>query len=313
MFFSLTFKRDAGVKWPIMPACRMLVSSRNRSVPAAVAVAFLPVVLLAAPQKPARTGQDQAPPPALLRAVSRLVQISVIATDKSGHPVGDLTSADFVVRDNGHPEDIRVFLEKTDQPRTDPAAALPPDTYTNRIQDVAGVPPSVTMLLLDGLNTQISDQAYARQQVIKFFQQIQGRDRLAIFTLGRDLHVLQDFTDDSSRLASALGKYSGQTTMDLEASTPTQLQTGDDAIDASLQDAFQREANIYIQDRVRITVAALIEIANHAAALPGRKNLLWVSGSFPFSVEYENLQDIARIINDPNSESNLPGEQLLFV
>jgi VWFA-related protein len=298
------------LEWPIMLARRMLI----RSILTVAALAFLPALLSAAAQQPAGSKQDnQAPSVALLRTVSRLVQISVIATDKSGHPVGDLTSADFVVLDNGRREDIRLFLEKTDQPRTDPAPALPPDTYTDRIQDVAGIPPSVTMLLLDGINTQTSDQAYARQQVIKFLQQIKGRDRLAIFTLGRDLHVLQDFTDDSSKLAAALGKYSGQTTMDLEASTPTQLQTGNDSIDAALQDAFQREANMYIQDRVRVTVAALIEIANHAAALPGRKNLLWVSGSFPFSVEYENLQEIARIVNDSNSESNLPGEQLLFV
>ena len=100
--------------------------------------------------------------------------------------------------------------------------------------------------------------------------------------------------------------------MDLDASTPTQIETGSDTMDALLQDAFQREANIHIQDRVRITVAALIEIANYAAAFPGRKNLLWVSGSFPFGVGYENLQSIVQMINDPKRESNISSEQLIF-
>jgi hypothetical protein len=63
---------------------------------------------------------------------------------------------------------------------------------------------------------------------------------------------------------------------------------------------------------VRITLAALIEIANYAATFPGRKNLLWVSGSFPFSVGYENLQSIVQMINDPKRESNISSEQLMF-
>jgi VWFA-related protein len=83
-------------------------------------------------------------------------------------------------------------------------------------------------------------------------------------------------------------------------------------MDALLQDAFQREANRYIEDRVRTTVNALINIANYAAALPGRKNLLWVSGSFPFSVGYENLQTIVQMMNDSKREANLPGQQLIF-
>lgn len=260
----------------------------------------------------AASGQGQAPAGALVRTTTRLVQISVIARDKKGEPVEDLTAADFVVLDNGHSQKIQIFRKETNELPTKLPAALPPDTYTNQFQQSGTVAASVTILLLDGLNTEITDQAFARQQVIKFLQQIQPGDRLAIYTLGRNLRVLQGLTGDSSKLVAALGKYSGQSTMDLAASTPTQLQTGNDTTDAILQDAFQREANMYIQERVEITVAALMEIANHAGALPGRKNLLWVSGSFPFSVEYENLQDVAKMVDDPKSEGNLSNEQLLF-
>ncbi|MGB9431994.1 MAG: VWA domain-containing protein, partial [Candidatus Acidiferrum sp.] len=262
------------------------------------------------PQPSAGQQKNQPPSATLIRTTTHLVQISVIARDKKGEPVGDLTAADFVVLDNGHPEKIQIFQKETNQPPAKPAPPLPPDTYTNQIR--GGVPPSVTMVLLDGLNTEITDQSFARQQTIKFLQQIQPQDRLAIYTLGRDLHVLHGFTSDSSKLVAALGKYSGQTTADLEASAPTSIQTGDDTMDALLQDAFQREANMYIQDRVQITVAALIDIANYAAAWPGRKNLLWVSGSFPFSVGYENLESIVQMMNDPKREANISGEQLMF-
>lgn len=276
------------------------------------AFVFSSAALFLALQPPLAARQQSLPAAPMVRTTTRLVQISVIATDKKGDPVADLTPADFVVRDNGHPVKIEIFQKETNQLPGNPPPPLPLDTYTNQFRAMGSVPPSITMLLLDGLNTEITDQGFARQQVIKFLRQIQPQDRLAIFTLARDLRVLQGFTSDSSKLVASLAKYSGQTTLDLEASTPTQLQTGDDTTDAILQDAFQREANMYIQDRVRITVAALIEIANHAASLAGRKNLLWVSGSFPFSVEYENLTDIAKMVSDPKSAPNLSNEQLLF-
>ena len=270
-------------------------------------VSLLSVRLLPARQQPVA---DPQPAAGVVRTTTRLVQISVIATDKMGEPAADLTPADFLVLDNDRPQKIQIFQKETNQPPANPRRPLPPDTYTNRIHETGG--PNVTMLLLDGLNTEVNDQAYARQQAIKFLQQIHPHDRLAIYTLARDLHVLQGLTGDSAKLVEALGKHAGQNTMDLDASTPTQIETGSDTMDALLQDAFRREANMYIQDRVRITVAALVEIANYAAAFPGRKNLLWVSGSFPFSVGYENLQSIVQMVNDPKREANISSEQLIF-
>jgi hypothetical protein len=137
-------------------------------------------LLFSAPQQPAA---------ALVRTTTRLVQLSVIATDKKGEPVEDLTAADFVVLDNGRPQKIQIFQKETNQPPANPSRPLPPDTYTNQIREITSAPPSVTMLLLDGLNTEINDQAYARQQAIKFLQQIQPHDRLAVYTLARDLPV----------------------------------------------------------------------------------------------------------------------------
>jgi VWFA-related protein len=272
-------------------------------VPLLVALAMLPLPLFAAAQQ-----ASQLP----VRSATRLVQISVIASNKKGEPVEDLTPGDFAVLDNGQPAKIQVFEKQTDELPANSPPALPPDIYTNQVRRTSSAPANVTMLLLDGLNTEVTDQASARQQTIKFLQQIQRGDRLAIYTLGRELRVLQNFTSDSSKLVEALGKYSGQTTADLEGSTPTDIQIGDANMDALLQEAFQREANIYIQERVQITVNALIDIANYASALPGRKNLLWIAGSFPFSVGYENLQTLVSLINSPQSETNISGEQLMF-
>lgn len=289
--------------------CRpILVGWKARGVAALV---FAAVCLFVAREE-ARAGQQGKAAAPVVRTITRLVQVSVITRDKKGEAATDLTPADFVLLDNGHPQKIEIFQKQTSELPAKAPATLPPDVYTNQMRRTSSVPGNATMLLLDGLNTEISDQGYARQQILKFLGQIHAQDRMAVFTLARQLHVLQDFTSDSTKLVAAIGKYSGQTTMDLEASTPTDLQTGDPTVDAYLQDAFQRQANTYIQERVEITVGALIDIANYAKALPGRKNLLWISGSFPFSVGYENLDTISRMMSDPKSEGNIPGEQLLL-
>lgn len=231
----------------------------------------LVVVFAALPGDPFSSAQ-QTPPSSggLLRTTTNLVQLSVNAKDKNGQPVENLTTDDFVILDNGHPQIIAFYRKERNQLPAHAPAALPPDTYTNQFSGSSNVPPSVTMVLLDGLNTAPSDQATTRQEVLEFLQQIQPQDHLAIFTLARDLRVLQPLTGDSTKLVAVLKQYSRRNTMDLDASTPTQLQTGDATMDGLLQEAFQREAIMDIQERVRITVDALIAIANSATALPGR-------------------------------------------
>ena len=265
-----------------------------------------------AQEQSSKEQQVQGTPAPVLRTATRLVEVSVVARDKKGNPATDLTAGDLVILDDGHPQKVQFFREDTNQSPTNAPVPLPPDTYTNQLEERGEVAGNVNIVLIDGLNTLVRDQAFARQQAIKFLQQIRSRDRLAIYTLGSELRVLQDFTSDSSVLTAALGKYSGHADSQVVESTPTQLQTGNASMDAMFQDVFQREANMYILYRVETTVAALIAIANHVAALPGRKNLLWVSGSFPFSVEYENLQDITAMTNNSQSETNLSNQQMLF-
>jgi VWFA-related protein len=260
-------------------------------------------------QSPAQPS-PQTPQAPAVRATTRLVWLSVVVKDKNGNPVPDLTSADFSIRDEKKPQAIRFFRVDSNEPPKAAPKPLPADIYTNRPQDAASVPPNVTVILFDGLNTKLSDQAQARDQVSQFLKQIQPNDRVALYALGRELHVLQDFTRDSSRVVAALRKSRGESTMDLDASTPDQLQTGNDAMDLLLKDAFQREASYYIQERVHLTVAALTEISQHLASLPGRKNLVWVSGSFPFSVGYENVEDLQLKLDDPTDEQRMFAEDI---
>jgi VWFA-related protein len=231
---------------------------------------------------------EQAPP--RLTSSTRLVQVSVVVHDKHNDPVLGLKRDDFVITDEKKPQAIQIFdVETNDVPKV-PPAPLPPNTYTNRVRERSGVPTSITVILLDGLNTQVTDQTWARKYVAKFLQQIQPQDRVALYSLGHNLRVLHDFTSDSTSLLAALGQSpAGQTQAALDASTPQQADTGNAILDMFLNDAYAREANVFIGNRVHQTVEALTLIADHVGTLPGRKNLVWVSGSFPFSVGYDNI------------------------
>jgi len=238
----------------------------------------------------AQAPQSKQPPPAI-RATTRLVQVSVVVHDKHGNPIPDLTKDDFVVLDEKKPQEIRIFSVETNELPVHAPPPLPPDTYTNRIQERGNVPTSITVILFDGLNTETTDQAYAKKQVVKFIQtQVHPQDRVAIYSMGRNLRILHDFTSDSTSLLAALASYRGVETPLIDASNAQLSDNPTPSVAAFLNETYQREANFFIKDRVHRTLDALTAIANHVGTLPGRKNLIWVSGSFPFSIGYDNIE-----------------------
>ncbi len=287
--------------------------------------AWIMIALLALPlgsQSPSQdkpkapTQGDQAPP--ALRVTTRLVQINVIAQRGDGKPVTDLTKDDFVVFDKGQPQPIATFSMETTRTLVDASAASSTlsNLYSNRLEQKPGVPTAITVILLDGLNTRFTDMSYARQQIIKFLNQLQPQDRVALYSLTTRLTVLHDFTSDATSLLAALKRHRVRDSEQVQASEPETSNTGDDLMDQFLNEANQRMANFYTVNRALTTAGALEAIAEHVGRLPGRKNLIWVSGSFPFNIGMDdmsqprNLQDArsfgeeieraARALNDAN-------------
>ncbi|MGH9594740.1 MAG: VWA domain-containing protein, partial [Bryobacteraceae bacterium] len=172
----------------------------------------------------------QTPP---LRVAARLVQVSVIVQDKKGQPVPGLSKSDFQIADQGQPQEIAFFSEETNAPpAAAPVSLAAPNSYSNRLTEKAGVPTSVTVILLDALNTQFRDMGYARLQIVKFLKQLQPQDRVALYGLSNKLYVLHDFTNDASTLLAALDRSKGQQRFEMDATNPDPSDTGDDQVDA---------------------------------------------------------------------------------
>jgi VWFA-related protein len=241
------------------------------------------------PQNPP-TGQESATSPPL-RVMTRLVQVNVIVQDKNGNPVKGLTKDDFTLLDGGHPQRISYFAEEATRIMNpsgldSPGLAAAPNLFTNRYEEKTGVPTSVTVILLDALNTHFNDMSYARTQVAKFLKQLQPQDRIALYGLSNRLTLLHDFTSDASSILRAIGQTPDTENSQLVASESADVpsDTGDADFDSWLNGANQRVADFFNMSRADETAAAIEDIANHLAALPGRKNLIWVSASFPFSI-----------------------------
>jgi VWFA-related protein len=241
-----------------------------------------------APQQPQSDAQQQQSKTVgtPLRAMTRLVQLSAVVKDNHDQPIADLKKSDFTVFDSGKPQDIQIFSVTTNQPLSSPP--LPPNTYSSRVPGPGETPATITVILLDALNTPIADQAFANRRVIKFLEQLRPQDRIALYALGSSLRVLHDFTNDATSLLAALKDYKGQLS-DLDSSAIPDMGNR-----ASLGYAFSKEEQLYesefvLSKRIHRTLQAIMAIANHVGSLPGRKNLIWVSGSFPLATGYLQL------------------------
>ena len=234
-------------------------------------------------------------PPALnqpvLRVTTRLVQINVIAQDKKGKPVTDLTLDDFSIKDEGKDQKISLFSLETSGPSkldnaVDAGKPTVVRTFSNRIEQRTH---TVTAILFDSLNTRFQDQAYAKQELIKYLKQVQPGDAVGLYLLGSNLQLLHDFTTSTASLLGALAKYKGRINNEVADSEPLAADTGNEGMDQFLDQSNQTIADYTNVNRAQQTMSALESIASHLGRLPGRKNLVWISGGFPFSIGLDDV------------------------
>jgi VWFA-related protein len=140
------------------------------------------------------------------------------------------------------------------------------------------------VILLDALNSRFQDQYAAKQGLIKFLQQIQPGDQVALYSLGNGLKILHDFTTDTASLLRAVERFKSGSSFMLDASNAVDSDTGNDNLDDIFNGMDDTITAFYQARRVETTLAALDTIANHLAGMSGRKNVIWLSGGFPLFV-----------------------------
>jgi VWFA-related protein len=265
----------------------MYPMAHDRATPYLISLGLLCVAGLVFGQTGQNPGGQQ---PTGLRSTTRFVVVNVIVKDKQGAPVKGLTRGDFTVLDGGQKQEISSFSVESGRPPQGSLEPLPPNTFSNHVRREGGVPTSVAVILFDQLNTQFEDLGWARRQLIKFLSQLQPQDRVALYVLGHELRVVQDFTSDPGPLLEALRHLAGAPGAPPAAGGLNQPPASDitglsgpaaDAatlLESGLAD-WTREGQQLARDLG--TAAAIEAIANHLSGMPGRKSLIWVTGRVP--------------------------------
>lgn len=278
------------------------------------------------PQPVNPANPSPASPATVLHAQTNLVLVDVVVLDR-GKPVHGLSKSRFHVFEDGHEQAISSFDEH--QPPVMPPnaakvtadiAALPPHTYTN----VSPYPDTgtVNVLLLDALNTPLADQQQARKDMVEYLTKIPQGTPVAIFTLASRLQLVTGFTTNAAQLADAVKTRSAssqsvvleeqadstQSVMDSQIANMEMDGLPSDAIGA-LQE-FEADFTAFQTNlRVQMTLDAFQELARYLSGVPGRKNVIWFSGSFPITIDpdpslprsFRNVEEYATQIRQTGS------------
>ena len=238
-----------------------------------------------------------------IHVTSRIVYVDVIVRDKSGHIVHGLTQQDFRLEEDGKPQTIDFFtphtydmaaaerVEKTSsQDRSEPGGDATKLDFSNTPPpgELSG---AVNIILFDLANTPQEDQLEARKQLVKFLRALPGGQQVALFVLTTRLQMIQNFTGSSDLLREAARRLDPKD-YGLILSKAAAMEANDVAAEFRSQSggggAMERQILLNNRadsiTRADITVAALGDLARATSGYPGRKNLLWLSESFPIAL-----------------------------
>ncbi|HEV3141368.1 MAG TPA: VWA domain-containing protein, partial [Vicinamibacterales bacterium] len=238
--------------------------------------------------------QDQRP---TFRATTRLVEVSVVVHDRDGRPVAGLTASDFKISEDGKPQAIELFAVQDARENETVSVNGPPlvvgvpsvrssmapsPEQTDFSNWREGRNAGVTAILIDRVNSVDVDQKAARDQLVKFLEQIHQEDTVALYVLeSSSIRVLHDFTTDTSALLKSLSRYRARANGDPEGNTVVGPDTGDPEVDAFLRESETVNRARIIRNRAEVTAAGMETLARHLNGIQGRKNLVWITSGFP--------------------------------
>ncbi len=261
---------------------------------------------------------------------TRLIYVDVVVRDDYGRPAQGLTAADFSVKEDGRPQQI-VFFQDSDTARPTPSPASPSNTSTTtpsqpgieftNVAPASVTDPAANVILLDLLNTPVTDQLYAIRQLIAFCKKLPPGHRFALFLLTNRLHVLQGLTGSSDQLLAAASKLTAND-LQLADSRDARMQMADivtafaKAIGPDpggsaghMRAELDNEQAENLAQRFRTTGDAFAQIARAVSGYPGRKNLLWLAEDFPFGVGAQLQMDRADEALDVRDTNSLVANQ----
>jgi VWFA-related protein len=198
----------------------------------------------------------------------RLLDFSVVAVDRQGQPVNDLTSSELQVTDGGTRRQIAFFHH--DDGILQQARPLGPNEFSNR---GSANNRHVTIVLFDLLNERFSTRGVSANQIDRDLAGVEEADNLYLYLLtveGR-IFAVHGFSNPDGV----------EPRKDDVPWTRGIKQLLDDALRTVLR---TRPVDIDDNIRVQLTLNALNTIAGQLSMFPGRKNVVWVTDGVPIEL-----------------------------
>ena len=231
---------------------------------------FVPFALSSLTAQESSAPGNAQPQKQMFRTTTRLVVVDVVATDDKGQPVEDLKSEDFVVTENNDAQKVIDFSFHVPGNVHTLPNQLPGNVFTNSPQYRGNS--SLNVILLDAINTDFSNHAYAQDMLAKYLATNPKLQPTAVYALENNLRLLHDFTTDPQALHDAVAHYKGIGVSHINSV----------AADAS---PFTRHGTFRNTNQGRGSAfRGMIFLAQTLAGYPGRKNLIWISEGFPLSL-----------------------------
>jgi VWFA-related protein len=246
-------------------------------------------------------GSKPGPSSPAVKIVTRMVTLEVVAEDSKGHHIQGLKADDFKLfeqtpaqSNERREQKIATFQEVSVPDLASQAGEGKPidnGAYSNSVAlGKNPVPP--TILLIDGKNTPINVQLQIHPQIERILDALPRNVPIAVFLLGSHVVMLQNLTTDRSLLQAALDKAYSASSYGYGGSLAGLISgTGTGGIAGAMASMDAQVAGADADIRVHWTTDALVGIANFVAGYPGRKNLLWISTSFPIGVNRFSFYD----------------------
>jgi VWFA-related protein len=271
----------------------------------------------AAPQQPAQ------PTTPVIRTGAQEVLLDVVVRDKKGKLIRDLKPEEVQVFDEGTVQKVNSFRLVTG---SEPVALGSTDTEPKKLDPLRQI--RLVTLLFTGLDNEA--RRLSRSAALDFLgKQVEQNVFISVFTIDRQLHVLQQFTNDRELIKQAIDKATSGHLLEFTArsnairqelvkvkdslansGTPSMpgrgssdsSSAGQSAATAKMAqmtlDILGYSESLYREDASRASLYSILALVKDQAMLPGRKTVVYFSDGLDVSESMtEQFKDIIAAAN----------------